>query len=343
MNGRKSTAVVALAAATALLMGTLPTLAQDEEFPLPGSETPLEGYTRTDGTIVLSDRAFCRHLLGSLWGDDALTYVELINGSKKEKPARQAAFEPGSDEDTLARCADIIAAFRTDPPEDDAVAAWARRSPVVPESLASLLPDDFEARPLAQPEEVGPAARTTGYGDTVSAPFEMESETWLAEVDAVGCSEWSASLNDARDPSRIVALTGIREYLYNVDPGHYYWKVSAPDCDWSIDLVPIELGPDPDATPVPLVPVPLLHGESWDRRLGADNSAFLTAAQAREALLAAGLTAGDCVEEERRGVPAGRVWGQEPRAGTLVELGSAVDVYAVSDCDIVLGDRVAIE
>ena len=329
----------------ALVAGALPALAQDrEQFPQPGSELPLDGYTRTDGTIVLSDEAFCRYLLGSLWSDDELTFADLIDKSKKQKAARGAAFAPGSDADTLARCADIIGAFRTDPPEDDTVAAWARRSPVVPEALATLLPDDFEARPLAQPDEVGAAARTSGFGDTVSAPFEMDSATWLAEVDAVGCSEWTGTLRNARDASDNIELTGIREYLYNVDPGHYYWEVSAPACDWSIDLVPVGLGPDPDA--ISRVPVPQLFGDGWVQ--GEANESYLTATQARQALLDAGLVVGTCTEGPlfvagQGNIGAGRVWGQDPVPGTLLELGSPVDVFIVSDCDIVRGDRVLLE
>ena len=347
MRTGKAAALVAGITLLAFMATTMPAMAQQrEEFPQPGSEQPLDGYTRTDGTIVLADEAFCRYLLGSLWSGDELTFADLIDESKKQKAARAAAFEPGADADTLARCADIIGAFRVEPPPDDTLAAWARRSPVVPEALASLLPDDFEARPLAQPDEVGAAARTSGFGDTVSPPFEMAAETWLAEVDAVGCSEWTGTLRNARDAADAIELSGIREYLYDVDPGHYYWEVSAPACDWSIDLVPVELGPDPDATAVPRVPVPKLFGEGWNRRLL--NQEYLTAAQARQALLDAGLTVGECVEapsdvEGEDPVAAGRVWGQDPAPGTLLELGAAVDVFIVSDCDIVLGDRVPVE
>jgi hypothetical protein len=345
-TGKVATLVTGIAVMV-LLAGALPTLAQErEEFPQPGSELPLDGYTRTDGIIVLSDEAFCRYLLGSLWSGSELTFTDLIDTSKKQKKARGAAFEPASDANTLERCAEVIGAFRVEPPTDDTLAAWARRSPVVPEALAGLLPDDFEARPLAQPDEIGAAARTSGFGDTVSAPFEMDAETWLAEVDAVGCSEWTGTLRNARDATDTIALTGIREYLYNVDPGHYYWEVSAPACDWSVDLVPIGLGPDPDATPVPRVPVPRLFGEGWNA--GRINPDFLNAAEARQALLDAGLTVGECVEapfevEGQGAIDPGRVWGQEPAPGTLVELGAPVDVFIVSDCDIVRGDRVLLE
>ena len=353
MRTSKATTLVTGLAMTALMANAMPAAAQQpeqqaEQFPQPGSDQPLDGYTRADGTIVLGDEAFCRHLLGSLWSDQELTFAALIDKSTKQKRARGAAFQPASDEDTLDRCVGIIGAFRVDlpqddSPEDDTIAGWARRSPVVPESLASLLPDDYKARPLAQPDEVGPAARTTGFGDTVSAPFEMEAQTWLAQVDAVACSAWSGTLRDARDAGNAIELTGIREYLYGIEPGHYYWDVSAPACDWSVDLVPVELGSDPAATPAPRVPVPKLFGENWSRTYGETNPGYLTATQARQAILDAGFTVGECIEGESGFVDKGRVWGQEPMPGTLLEAGSPVDVSIVSDCDVVLGDRIILE
>ncbi len=344
MRMSKAMTSVASLVMVAILGAAAPAAAQQsEQFPQPGSEVPLDGYTRSDGTIVLGDEAYCRFLMGALWGDQELTFAGLIDQSKKQKRARGAAFQPASDEATLADCAAIIGAFRTDPPEGDTLAGWARRSPVVPESLASLLPDDFEARPLAQPDEVGAAARTSGFGDAISAPFEMDAQTWLAQVDAVGCSTWSGTLRDARDANNSIELSGIRQYLYRIQPGHYYWEVSAPACDWSVDLVPVELGTDPGGTPVPRVPVPKLFGENWSRVYGQTNPGYLTATQARQAILDAGLTVGDCVEEESGFVDKGRVWGQDPMPGTLLEEGSPVDVFAVSDCDIVVGNRVVVE
>ena len=338
MRSGKASAWMAGISAALLMMSAVPAIAQSEEFPLPGSEAPLEGYTRSDGTIVLSDDSFCRFLLGSLWGSDQLTFSDLIDKSKKQKKARAAAFEPASDEATLARCAETVAAFRVEAPEGDTVAAWARRSPVVPEAFAGLLPEDFVARPLAQAAPVEDAARTSGFGSLVSAPFAVEGETWLAEVDAVACAEWTGVLRNARDADVSVELSDNREYLYNIPPGHYYWEVAAPDCDWSVDLVAIELGADPNATPLPRIPVPKLFGDEW-RRGAFENEDFLSAAQARKALLDAGLAVGECTEQEQWPVAAGRVWGQDPQPGTLLDAGSPVDVFVVSDCDIVLGDR----
>ena len=84
------------------------------------------------------------------------------------------------------------------------------------------------------------------------------------------------------------------------------------------------------------------HGSNWNRRSGQ----FLTAAKARQALLDAGLMAGECIEEEQwfegaKGpVSPDRVWDQEPVPGTLVEPGSAIDVWMTSGCDILQGDRI---
>lgn len=330
--------VIAIALALAL-----PAMAQQtEEFPGPtGSE--LEGYTRSDGTVVLTDAAFCSFLLGSIWEDDRLTFVDLLDRTKKQKKARAGAFAPGEDEATVSRCAEILDAYRTDAPEDDTLVAWARRSPVVPEALAGLLPDDFVADPLAQAAPVLEAARTTGFGSVISAPFLMEDETWLVQVDAAACPTWSGSLRNARDAEQIIAVDDNREYLYNVAPGHYYWDVTASDCDWSVDLAPVAIGRDPNATPPPRVPVPALAGEGWNR--GRPNESYLTATQARQAILDAGLTVGECVEQglevEGQGpIDPGRVWAQDPIMGTLLEIGSPVNVTIVSDCDVVLGDRV---
>jgi len=341
-SGKASAWMVGIIAAALMVVATPAIAQQTEEFPQPGFDTPLDGYTRGDGTVVLTDESFCRFLLGSLWGNDRLTFSDLIDKTKKQKKARAAAFEPASDEATLARCSDAVAAFRSDPPDDDTVAAWARRSPVVPEAFAGLLPDDFVARPLAQAAPVGDAARTSGFGSVVSAPFAVDGETWLAELDAVACEAWSGILRNARDADISFELTGNREYLYNIVPGHYYWEVAASDCDWSVDLASVELGADPDATPAPRLPVPKLFGDKW--RPGASpNEDFLNATQARQAVLEAGFTVGECVEEAHERVFAGRVWGQDPAAGTLLEAGSPVDVFIVSDCDVVLGDRIVLE
>ena len=75
------------------MASAVPASAQsDEAFPAPDGVSQLEGYTRSDGTIVLTDEAFCSFLLGSLWGDDKFTFRSLIDKTKKQKPAKAAAF-----------------------------------------------------------------------------------------------------------------------------------------------------------------------------------------------------------------------------------------------------------
>lgn len=342
-RGQVSTAIMAVVVA-ALTLAALPAAAQpNEEFPGPEPEQQLQGFTRSDGTIVLTDASFCSFLLGSLWQEDRVTFLNLLDKTKKQKKARSAAFDPGSDEATISRCTQVIGAFREDDPADDSIVAWARRSPVVPEVLAGLLPDDFVADPPLQAAPVLEAARTSGFGSVVSAPFLIEGETWLVQVDAADCATWSGSLRNARDAAQVIEVADNREYLYNVTPGHYYWDVTAPDCDWSVDLAAIDIGPDPDATPAPRVAVPKLAGEGWNR--GRLNESYLTATQARKALVDAGLTAGECVErglevEGQGSIDPGRVWAQDPPPGTLLPIGSPVDVTIVSDCDVVLGDRI---
>lgn len=343
----KRVSLIAGLVVASLVLTSMGVVAQEsEEFLGPDAQSPLAGYTRGDGTVVLTDESFCRYVLGFAVGYEPLTYVQLLDKTKKQKKARKAAFR-AVDDDAVARCVEILTASRTEAPDADTLAAWARTSAVVPESMAGLLPEDFTAQPLAQPDEIGAAARTSGFGDLVSAPFSVTPGPWLAELDAAACASWDGTLRDARDPDDAYPLEDSREYLYDLDGGHYYWDVTASDCDWSVDLVPVVLGPEPTATPAPdlRVPAPALHGTNWDRRSGQ----FLLAAEARQTLLDAGLTVGECVEEEqwfegaKDPVSADRVWYQEPVPGTLVQPGSAIDVWMTSGCDIVRGDRIVAE
>ena len=351
-RSRTSSIAIALALGAALAW-SLPSAAQQEEsFPGPDPEQPYTGYTRGDGTVVLDDASFCRYLLGATLGQEPLTRVQLLDKSKKQKKARGGAFKPDGDPAVLARCTDALAAFRTAPPTvgpdgdaaatPDPIPAWARRAPVVPEAFVSLLRDDLVAQPLASTDQVWPAARTSGFGDLVSPPFSITPGPWLAELHAVACDAWAGTLRNARDPERSFPLESTtREYLYELEGGYYYWDVSASDCDWSVDLVPVVLGPDPTPTPEPRAVVPALHGPDWNRYPDAPNADWLTATQAREAVLAAGLTTGTCHQE---GANKGdRVWQQEPAAGALVEFGTPVEVWVERDCDVYEGDRVIVD
>lgn len=339
-TGRLSS-IRAIAVAAVIALSAAPVAAQgQEEFPVADGTDTLTGYTRGDGTIVLDDASYCRLLLDSAFGDERLTYLSLLDKSKQQKRARTAAFQAGTDEAALGRCVEALAAFGAGGAEED-VPGWARRAPVVPQALTSLLPPDFLAQPLARPEQIGPAARTSGVGSLVSAPFSVTPGPWLAELDAVGCDEWSGALRDARDPGRTYELEGTREYLYELDGGHYYWDVSASDCEWSVDLAPVVLGPEPTPTPEPLAVVPALFSPDWDPYPDSLNPEHLTPALAREAVLEAGLTTGECYEED--GKRRDRVWKQEPVAGALVEFGTPVDVWVRYDCDVYRGERVVVE
>ena len=342
MDAVKRIPLVVALVATSLIGASLSAIAQEsEEFLGPDADAPLSGYTRSDGTVVLTDESYCRYLLGTVVGDERLTYVGLLDKTKKQKKARKAAFS-ATDESSVARCVEVLTANRTEAPDDDTLAAWARAATVVPESMAGLLPEDFAAEPLAQPDEIGAAARTSGFGDLVSAPFTMTPGPWLAELDAADCASWEGSLRDARDPEEGIRLQDSREYLYDLEGGHYYWDVSASDCDWSVDLVPVVFEPDPTPTPEPQAIVPPLFTDRWAARAGETNPGHLTAAEAREAVLAAGLVTGVC-HLDNAARHADRVWKQEPVAGSLVDFGTAVDIWVAEGCDIYEGTRVLVE
>lgn len=329
--------------AGSLIAASIGVVAQEsEEFLGPDAEAPLSGYTRSDGTVVLTDESFCRYLLGSALGDRKLTYVDLLDKTKKQKKARAASFIGGSNEAAVASCVEVLTASRTDAPEDDALAAWARATAVVPQAIAGLLPDDFVAEPLAQPDRIGDAARTSGFGDVVSAPFSVAPGPWLAELDAAGCEDWDGTLRDALDPAVAFPLQDSREYLYELGAGHYYWDVTASDCDWSVDLVPVVLGPTPTPTPEPRAVVPALHGPAWNRYPNAPNPDHLTPALAREAVFEAGLVPGVCHLDDSAN-RRDRVWQQQPISGTLVEYGTPVEVWVGRDCDIYEGTRILLE
>jgi hypothetical protein len=340
----KRVPLVAILALGSLVFASMPVLGQEtEEFVGPDAEALLSGYTRSDGTIVLSDESFCRYLQGSLWGERKLTYVDLLDRSKKQKKARRAAFDPAVSQAAITRCVDVLTASRTAAPDGDTLPAWARGATVVPEALAGLLPEDFVAQPLAQPEHIGDAARTSGFGDLVSAPFSVAPGPWLAQLDASACDSWQGTLHDARDPALAFPLANSREYLYELTAGHYYWDVTAADCDWSVDLVPVQLGPVPTPTPEPQAIVPALFTSGWDRGMGAENPDHLTAPQAREALFEAGLVPGTCHIDTSGARTDAKIWQQEPVAGSLVDFGTTVDIWVGLDCDIYEGTRVKVE
>ena len=313
-----------------------------EEYERAPIGDPVEGFARSDGTLVLKDEDFCSFLLGAIWEDDTLTFSRLLDRSKKQRKARKAAVQPLNDPAVLQRCSDVLNAFRLELAEDDTLAPWARLGPVVPEALSSLLPADLLTNPLAEPESVGDGSRTSGFGSLFSSPFGLSGGAYFVRVDDRACDSFRAELRGARDPGLEFDAIDGQAYLYDVPPANYFWDIDAPGCDWSVDLVVVDLGPEPTATPTPKALVPKLFGDRWTRQPGNPNSTWLTASQARKALLAAGLEVGTCTEQPKSAtspVFPNRIWAQDPPPGTLLEPGSTVDVWLGAGCDIVTGER----
>ena len=309
---------------------------------MPDGEAPLSGYTRSDGTIVLSDESFCRYLLGSALGDRKLTYVDLLDKTKKQKKARSAGFDAGSDEAAVASCVEVLTAFRTEAPEDDTLAAWARTPPSCPRPTPVSCPRISWRSRWPSPTRSAMLPAPAASGIVISAPFSVTPGPWLAELDASACERWEGTLRDARDPQIAFPLQDSREYLYELAAGHYYWDVSAADCDWSVDLVPVELGPEPTPTPEPRAVVPQLFPPGWDRNMNAPNPGHLTPAQAREAVFAAGLTTGVCTIDDSAN-HGDRIWKQEPDRRLAGRLRHARGRLGQRDCDIYEGSRVLVE
>jgi hypothetical protein len=324
------TAGLALVALAVIVTG-LPAAAQTTgELERPGMGDTLTGTTRSDGLVVLADQDWCSYLFGALWGADELTFSRLIDRSAKQRKARRAAFAPVTDPATLERCAAILAAYQVAAPPDDPLPAWARGGPVVPEAIAPFLVPDLAADPLATPPPIGDGARTSGFGASRSAPFGLTGGVLYATVEAGDCASWSGTIRGVRDPALVAGELTASTYLYDVAPGFYFWDVQAPDCDWSVDLVPVELGPEPTPTPAPTpTPVPTVEVPSI---VGPDPS------HPARALAAAGLVLGECTEVDRPPYQPGSVLEQSPAAGTVVDVGSAVDVVVRSPgCDLVTG------
>ena len=154
--------------------------------------------------------------------------------------------------------------------------------------------------------------------------------------DTAACDAWSGSIIDTEDPSRVVVTVDGAADLYNVAEGTYYWDVTASDCDWSVDLVAVAPLPDPTPTARPMAEVPRLVGSGqWDPNQGAKNPDWLTVEAARAALDAAGLVTGSCEAVFRFPYAVRRVIEQDPPPGTIVEIGSSVNVVvSESGCDV---------
>lgn len=333
---RPNTTATVLITAVALVLSAIPAFGQDAEpevspdpasaaFERPSVGVPLAGDQRDDGIIVLADTDFCSYLFGEVWGNEKLTFRGLIDRTKKQKKAKKAAFQPYADEAALQRCASVLDAFRQEAPEGDSLPAWAREAPVVPAAVAVLLPPDLSERPLAEPADIGDGARTSGFGDSTSAPFSLWGGAYFVDVNAPACESWTGTIRSAPDPTAEAAVVEDTRYLYGIPLGNYFWDIAAPDCDWSVDLVVYELPPDPTPTPTPKVEVPALVGQTWNR--GGENPAFLTPAAAAEALIEAGLTVNICQVVRDVFVTQGRVAAQDPPPGSLVDPGSSIRVH----------------
>ena len=192
-------------------------------------------------------------------------------------------------------------------------------------ALARFLPADATTA-LAAPPPPTDGARTEGFGSRQSAPFTLFGGSYYIEPSTEGCASWTGSIRQADSPDTVLATVDGPLNLYDVELGTWFWDVTAPDCDWSVDISPLVIV---EATPprVPVAIVPQLIGvDPWNPTDGSQNADWLTADAAKVALEAAGLVVGTCAEEFRFPYGPGVVMEQDPAPGTTVELGTAVNV-----------------
>jgi hypothetical protein len=82
------------------------------------------------------------------------------------------------------------------------------------------------------------ASTTPRSGPWVSGRFRLEGGTYLALVAASACDAWDAMLmasdGTAVTPDPITSS----DMLEGIEPGVYYWSVTASDCDWSLRTLP---------------------------------------------------------------------------------------------------------
>jgi hypothetical protein len=308
-------------------VGATPAAAQEdqEELSLPAIDGTVQGHLRSDDIVVLDDESFCTYMLASLWGTDELTFSRLLDRTKRQKKARRAAFQPASDTDVLTRCVAVLNAYRDRSAIEDDLPSWARESAVLPAALARFLPTDATTA-LADPPPPTDGARTEGFGSRQSAPFTLFGGAYYIEPSTEGCASWTGAIRQADAPDNVLATVDGPLNLYDVELGTWFWDVTAPDCDWSVDISPLVIV-EATPTPRPTATVPQLVGvDPWNPTDGSQNDDWLTVEAAKAALDAAGLVVGACTEAFEFPYSPGRVIGQEPAPGTVVELGSAVNV-----------------
>jgi hypothetical protein len=203
---------------------------------------------------------------------------------------------------------------------------------VLPEALARFLPADATTA-LATPPAPTSGARTEGFGSRQSAPFTLFGGAYFIEPSTDGCDSWSGVIRRPDAPDTVLATVDGPMNLYDVPLGTWFWDVTASDCDWSVDISPLEIV-EATPTPPPMIEVPRLVGSApWAPQ--QDNPEYLTVEDARAALDAVGLPVGTCDIATLRVEAPRRVIQQDPAPGTLVDPGTPVNVVVrESGCDV---------
>ena len=148
MTRRIMLAVVAIA----VVAPGIPALAQEPAgtaepaeasgFVHPTLDRVLEGFERGDGIIVLSDKAFCRYLIESIWGRSRVVDPTSLppakrSGKRFRKSIKKNQYRPAIDKDTVRVCADALNQFRLPQRDNDrcpsgrSIGPWfLQRSPI---------------------------------------------------------------------------------------------------------------------------------------------------------------------------------------------------------------------
>ena len=159
-------------------------------------------------------------LIGATFGSTARFVPEgMIGKAKKAQRESLARFAAPGDA-TTALCAEVLVGLG---------------STILPESLSPLLELAGETEPAAPS---GEGLEIDGTGPWISGRFRLEGGTYLVLVAASACESWEAMLMDATaNPVSSEAITE-SDLLEGIEPGIYYWNVTASDCDWSLRTLP---------------------------------------------------------------------------------------------------------
>jgi hypothetical protein len=217
-------AIVGVLIALVAALASPAALAQDyDEFPLDGfPEDETFSARRMGDYVIVADDDYCRMLIGATFGSTARYLPERLVGKASSAQRRGLTrFAAPADANT-ALCADVLSSLG---------------STILPESLAPLLELAGQAEPEAPS---GEGLTIEGNGPWVSGRFRLEGGTYLALVAASGCDSWDAVLFDADgDPMTPEPITAT-DLIEDLEPGLYYWSVTASDCDWSLRTLPEE-------------------------------------------------------------------------------------------------------